>query len=37
METLELERTGGIRGNTRGHLKHIGAMLLLAPSARSST
>jgi len=26
---LELERTGGIRGNTRGHLKHIGAMLLI--------
>jgi uncharacterized Rmd1/YagE family protein len=25
---LELERTGGIRGNTRGHLKHIGAMLI---------
>ena len=25
----ELERTGGIRGNTRGHLKHIGAMLLI--------
>src|SRR6266446_5896818 len=23
------ERTGGIRGNTRGHLKHIGAMLLI--------
>lgn len=26
---LELERTGGIRGNTREHLKHIGAMLLI--------
>jgi uncharacterized Rmd1/YagE family protein len=26
---LELERTGGIRGNTRGHLKHIGGLLLI--------
>jgi uncharacterized Rmd1/YagE family protein len=26
---LELERTGGIRGNNRAHLKYIGAMLLI--------